>query len=387
MSQAAAQPPLAGIDGPGGVDGVDDDDIYYLNMGPQHPSMHGVLRLVLKLRGEEILEAEPVIGYAHRAHEKMAEHRNYLMFLPNTSRIDYLAGMIYNIGYCQAVEKMMEIEVPERAETIRIIACELNRIASHLLWFGTFLLDLGGITPFLYCFDDREAILDTLDRVTGSRLTYCYGRFGGVTMDVDDVFLRMASDVIGRVRKNLPEYQRLVGDNVIFRERCQGVGVITPEVARAYAITGPCLRASGIGYDVRKAEPYGGYEKYDFEVPVDPGGDTMARYDVRVAEIGQSCRIVEQALRRLPDGPIMPAKTPKRFKPPAGEYYFAVESARGHFGMYIVSDGTEIPVKLKLRTPSFSNLSACPDVLANTMVADTITIVGSIDVVMPEIDR
>ncbi|MEM9491368.1 MAG: NADH-quinone oxidoreductase subunit D [Myxococcota bacterium] len=357
-------------------------------MGPQHPSMHGVLRLVLKMRGEEILEAEPVIGYAHRAHEKMAENRNYLMFLPNTSRVDYLSGMIYNIAYCQAIEKIMGIEVPERAEYIRVIACELNRISSHLLWFGTFLLDLGGITPFLYSFDDRETILDILDAVTGSRLTYSYGRFGGVTMDVDESFCTRTREFIELFqRERIPKYQALVGGNVIFRQRCQGVGLITPEIAFDYGMTGPCLRACGIAYDVRRAEPYGIYDRFAFDIPTHTDGDTMARYHVRVAEMKESCRIIEQALDGLPEGPIMPAKSKKRFKPPAGEYYFAVESARGHFGMYIVSDGSDVPVKMKLRTPSFSNLSSTPDLLRNTMVADTIAIVGSIDVVMPEIDR
>jgi NADH-quinone oxidoreductase subunit D len=366
---------------------ADDQDTYYLNMGPQHPSMHGVLRLVLKMRGEEIIEAEPVIGYAHRAHEKMAENRNYLMFLPNTSRIDYLAGMIYNLAYCEAIEKMLEIEVPERALYIRTIASELNRISSHLLWFGTFLLDLGGVTPFLYTFDDREAILDILDRVTGSRLTYCYGRFGGVTDDVDQVFVEQTTAFLVRIRQRMPEYMKLVSDNVIFRQRTEGVGVISQEIAKAYGITGPCVRACGIDYDVRRAEPYGIYDRFDFEVPLEQAGDSFARFRVRVNEMEQSCRIIEQALASLPEGPIQPAKMKKRFKPAAGELYYAVESARGQFGMYIVSDGSDHPSRLKLRTPSFSNLASMPDVLPGTMVADTIAIVGSIDVVMPEIDR
>jgi len=364
-----------------------DRDTFYLNMGPQHPSMHGVLRMVLKLRGEQILEAEAVIGYAHRAHEKMAENRNYLMFLPNTSRVDYLSGMIYNLGYCQAIEKWMGIEVPERARTIRIIANELNRISSHLLWFGTFLLDLGGVTPFLYCFDDREEILDILDQVTGSRLTYNYGRFGGVTVDVDDAFCQRTTAFLARLRERLPRYEDLVRGNIIFRERCDGVGVMDQHTCFQHSVTGPCLRACGIEYDVRKAEPYGGYDEYDFEVPTASEGDCLARYDVRVREMEQSARIIEQALERLPDGPILPAKMKKKVKPKAGEYYFACESARGHFGIYLVSDGSDIPFKMKLRTPSFSNLSSMPEVLRNTSVADTIAIIGSVDVVMPEIDR
>ncbi|MCP4444269.1 MAG: NADH-quinone oxidoreductase subunit D [Myxococcales bacterium] len=368
---------------PGGGDG----EVYSLNMGPQHPSMHGVLRLLLDLKGEEVVKAKPVVGYSHRAHEKMAENRNTLQFLPNTSRIDYLSGMIYNLGYCQAIEKILGIEVSERAVYIRVIANELNRISSHLLWFGTFLLDLGGITPFLYSFDDREEILDILDQVTGSRLTYCYGRFGGVTMDVDEDFLARTTAFLARIRERLGMYDDLVAKNVILRERCINVGVISTEMAKSYGVTGPSLRASGVVYDVRRAEPYGGYEKFDFDVPVLHEGDTMARFHIRISEIEESCKIIEQAIKGIPEGAILPKKMPKRFKIPEGEYYFAVESARGHFGMYIVGDGTDVPAKLKLRTPSFSNLSAMPEALAGTMLADTIAIVGSIDVVMPEIDR
>jgi len=365
----------------------DSDETYYLNMGPQHPSMHGVLRLLLKLRGERILVCDPVIGYAHRAHEKMAENRTWVQFYPNTSRIDYLSGMIYNIAYCQAMEKVCSIEVPERAVAIRIIACELNRIQSHLLWFGTYLMDIGGITPFLYCFDDREEILGILDRISGSRLTYAYGRFGGVTRDVDDVFLAQTTEFIHRLRGRLEMYHRLVEGNVIFRERSEGVGVIDQQMAHDFGVTGPCLRACGIKHDVRKAEPYGGYEDYDFEVPTREAGDCLARYEVRVAEMEQSCSIIEQAINRLPEGAFGPKKFIKKLKPPVGEFYFAVESARGAFGMYILSDGSDVPVKLKLRTPSFANLSAMPEALAGTMVADTIAVLGSVDVVMPEIDR
>jgi len=309
------------------------------------------------------------------------------MFLPNTSRIDYLSGMIYNLAYCQAVERMMGIEVPERAEHIRVIVSEWNRIQSHLLWFGTFLLDLGGITPFLYSFEDREEILAVLEAVTGSRLTYCYGRFGGVSMDVDDVFVDRSRALIERLRGRLDTYRTLVTNNVIFRNRCEGVGLIDRQVALDYGVTGPTLRAAGVPYDVRVSEPYGIYDRFDFEIPTRTGGDSMARYDVRLEEMEQSLRILEQALDALPEGDVMPAKVPRFFKPPAGEYYHAVESARGHFGTYIVSDGSDTPVRIKLRTPSFSNLSSMPPVLANTLVADAIAIVGSIDVVMPEIDR
>jgi NADH-quinone oxidoreductase subunit D len=362
-------------------------ETYQLNMGPQHPSMHGVLQLVLNLRGEEILAAEAKIGYAHRAHEKMAENRNYLMFMPNTSRVDYLSGMIYNVAYCQAMEKLLEIEVPERAEYIRVIVSELNRVSSHLLWIGTFLLDLGAVTPFLYCFDDREAILDILDRVTGSRLTYSYARFGGVSQDVDRSFLDQTTQFIARLRSRMPEYHALVTGNVIFRRRSEGVGVIDCATARDYGVTGPCLRACGVSYDLRRDEPYGIYDRFDFDIPTATAADCMARYMVRIGEMEQSCRIIEQAVAQIPDGPIMPDKPKKRFKPDPGESYFAVESARGQFGMYIVSDGSDIPARIKLRTPSFSNLSVMPATLPGTSVADTIAILGSIDIVLPEVDR
>jgi NADH-quinone oxidoreductase subunit D len=365
----------------------EDRGTYFLNMGPQHPSMHGVLRLVLELEGERIVQADPVIGYSHRAHEKMAENRSLLQFLPNTSRIDYLSGMIYNLAWCQAIERFLGIEVPERAEYIRVIVSELNRVSSHLLWLGTFLLDIGGITPFLYAFEDREEILGILDRVTGSRLTYCYGRFGGVTEDVDEVFVEQARAFTKRMREQLGEYDTLLTKNVILRERCLGVGVMDVDLARRYGVTGPCLRACGVGHDLRKDEPYGIYDRFDFEVPTRQEGDAMARYLVRIDEIEQSLNLVDQALDGLPEGPVLSKKVTQRVRPPAGESYFAAESARGHFGIYIVSDGSEIPVRVKLRTPSFSNLATMKDVLTDTMIADTIAIVGSVDVVMPEIDR
>lgn len=366
----------------------EDRETYYMNVGPQHPSTHGVLRLKLHLEGERILSAEPIIGYAHRAHEKMAENRDYLQFLPNTSRVDYLSGMIYNLAYCQAIERIMGIEVPERAEYIRIIAGELNRISSHLLWLGTYLLDLGGITPFLYCFDDREEILDVLDSVTGARLTYCYGRFGGVTMDVDDDFLKAAAVFCERFHRRLEEYRELITDNVIFRHRTLGVGAMGGELIQSYGLTGPCLRASGIARDVRKDEPYGIYERLDFDVPVGgPDGDCFDRYTVRMREMKQSLWLIEAAVRDIPAGPVMAPKVPKRIRPPAGDYYFGVESARGHFGIYIYSDGSDIPFRMKLRTPSFVNVSTMCRVLAGTMLADMVAILGSIDIVIPEIDR
>lgn len=365
----------------------EDRDTYHLNMGPQHPSTHGVLRLRLHMKGEEIIGADPIVGYSHRAHEKMAENRNYIQFLPNTSRMDYLSGMIYNIGYCQAIEHIIELEVPERAEYIRVICCELNRISSHLLWYGTLLMDLGGFTPFLYCFDDRERILDILDLISGSRLTYCYGRFGGLQMDVDDEFLTRTMEFCRHLRKRLHEYENLVEKNVIFENRCKGVGIMDAETAAEFAVTGPCLRASGEPRDVRKDEPYGYYDKFEFDIPTRTGGDCYDRFMVRVDEIRQSLSLVEQAVNAIPDGPVMAPKVPRKIAPSKGEYYFAVESARGHFGMFIVSDGSEIPYRMHFRTPSFSNLATMRKVLVGTSISDTVAILGSIDIVLPEIDR
>ncbi|MEM5786876.1 MAG: NADH-quinone oxidoreductase subunit D, partial [Syntrophobacteraceae bacterium] len=288
------------------------DQIYTLNLGPQHPSTHGVLRVLLDLDGEFIVKAVPIIGYGHRGHEKMGENRLYRQFLPNTSRMDYLAGMIYNHGFVLAVEKMAGIEVPERARYIRIIASELNRISSHLLWFGTYLMDLGGFTPFLYAFDDRENILDILDHVSGSRLTYSYCRFGGVSRDVDATFVDMTRAFLKRMESRWPDYDNLVTNNIIFIKRTRDVGIIDAELSRQYAVTGPNLRACGIPYDVRKAEPYEIYDRFDFEVPVGSRGDALDRYMVRFREMQQSCRIIDQALDQLPKGPYQTEKVPQR---------------------------------------------------------------------------
>ena len=360
---------------------------YYLNMGPQHPSMHGVLRMRLHLLGEKLLEAEAIIGYAHRAQEKMAENRNFFQFLPQTSRLDYLGAMIYNIAYCEMIEKAVGITVPERALYIRTIVSELNRISSHLLWIAAFLLDIGGITVFLYGFDDREQITDLLESVSGSRLTYSYGRFGGVSRDVDESFLQNTTAFIARMRKSLLEYKTLIRGNVIFQNRCRGVGILTKEHAIQYALAGPTLRSVGINSDVRKNEPYGIYDRFEFDIPTSQEGDVLSRYDLRIREIEESLKIIEQAIKDIPKGPYIAKKTKKRIKLPKGRYYHAVESPRGLYGMYIVSDGTEKPYRMKIRTPSFSNLSSMPEVLRGTMIADTIAIIGSIDIVLPEIDR
>jgi NADH-quinone oxidoreductase subunit D len=365
-------------------------DTYTLNMGPQHPSTHGVLRMLLTLRGEVIVTADPVIGYSHRAHEKMAENRTYAQFLPNSSRQDYLSGMIYNFAWVEAVEKMAGVAVPERALVARVILSEFNRISSHLLWIGAFLLDLGAPTPFLYCWDDREAILFLLESVTGSRLTYCTGRFGGLSKDLDEDFPRRAREVVAKLKARWPEYDGLIEDNVIFRNRARGVGVMTRDQCLSYGVTGPTLRGSGIAYDVRKAEPYGAYPRFEFEIPTREEGDVFARYWVRVQEMRQSVRIIEQALEQLPGGPILDPGSigvKKRLKLPVGTQYYAVESARGHYGILLVSEGGSEPYRAKFRTPSYPNLAVLADVMPGNMVADAVAVLGSVDLVMPEVDR
>jgi NADH-quinone oxidoreductase subunit D len=365
-------------------------DTYTLNMGPQHPSTHGVLRMKLTLRGEEIVAADPIIGYSHRAHEKMAENRTYAQFLPNTSRQDYLSGMIYNFAWVEAVEKMAGIVVPERALVARVILAEFNRIASHLMWIGAFLLDLGAATPFLYAWDDREAILFLLESVTGSRLTYCSGRFGGLVRDLDPDFPRRAREVIAKLKARWHEYERLVEDNVIFVNRTRGVGVLSRDLCLSYGVTGPTLRGSGVPYDVRKAEPYGAYPRFEFDVPTRSEGDVFARYMVRALEMQQSVRIVEQALDQLPGGPILNPDSigvRKRLKLPAGTLYYAVESARGHYGIEIVSEGGTEPYRAKFRTPSYANLAVLEAVMPGHMVADAVAVLGSVDLVLPEVDR
>jgi len=364
-----------------------EEKTYTLNLGPQHPSTHGVLRVLLEMDGEFITKAEPVIGYGHRGHEHMAENRNYTQFLPNLGRVDYLHALAYNQCYCMAVEKLLELKVPERAEYIRVITCELNRISSHLLWFGAYLMDLGAFTPFLYCFDDREHLLDLLDGLTGSRLTYCFFRFGGVPEDIDADFVAGCRAFVSRLRSRWDDYHNLVTKNVIFIHRTRDVGIITRDQCIKYGITGPNLRGSGIPYDIRKSEPYSAYPDFDFEIPIGAKGDIYDRYIVRLAEMEQSCRIIEQACNKLPEGPIMAEKVPKRIKPPVGEVYQAVETARGSFGMYIVSQGDVKPYRIKLRTPSFANMSIFPEMAQDNLVADLVANLGSIDVVIPEIDR
>lgn len=362
-------------------------ETFVLNLGPQHPATHGVLRVKLTMDGEYIVHAEPVLGYVHRMHEKMGENRTFAQFWPNTGRMDYLGALSYNHGYALAVERAVGIEVPERAEYLRCITVELNRIASHLLWFGAFVLDLGGFTPLLYAFDDREQILDLLESVTGSRLTFCYFRFGGLYNDIDDNFIAGSLAFIKRLRARMPMYHDLVTNNIILIKRLKDIGHISPEMCRRYGATGPVARGCGLNFDLRKHEPYSVYPEFDFEIPVYDEGDCMARYMVRMDEIEQSMRIIEQGLVKLPDGPVMNPKAPKILKPPKGDYYAAVEAARGSFGIRLVSDGTNTAYRLKLRSPTFSNLSLFGEACKGMILADALALMGTLDLVIPEIDR
>ncbi len=363
------------------------DETFVLNLGPQHPATHGVLRVKLTMDGEYIVKAEPVLGYIHRMHEKMGESGTFAQFMPNTPRMDYLSALSYNQGYVMAVERAAGIEVPERAEYIRVITVELNRLSSHLLWFGAFVLDLGGFSPLLYAFDDREHILDLLELVTGARLTYCYYRFGGVYNDIDDEFINGTRAFIRRLRSRLPTmYHDLVTGNIILIKRLKDIGFISKEICNKYGATGPVLRGSGVNYDVRKNEPYSVYPELDFDIPVYHECDSMARYMVRMDEMEQSLRIIEQALDKLPDGPIK-AKVPGMLKPAAGNYYAAVEAARGTFGTRLVCDGGKNAYRLKLRSPTFSNLSLFGEVAEGMLLADALAFMGSLDLVIPEIDR
>ncbi len=362
-------------------------ETFVLNLGPQHPATHGVLRIKLTMDGEFITRAEPVPGYIHRMHEKMGENRTWAQFLPNTSRIDYLAAMAYTHAYVGLVERAARIQVPPRAEYIRVITTEMNRISSHLVWWGAFLLDLGGFTPLLYAFDDREKILDLLEGITGARLTYCYYRFGGLYNDVDEAFVDGTRAFVTHMRPRLKMYRALVTDNIILRKRLEGIGPISAEMCRRYGATGPVIRGSGVAYDVRKVEPYSVYSEFDFDIPTFPAGDCMARYLVRMEEMAQSLRIIEQALGKLTDGPILAKGVPRTLKLPPGDYGYAVEAARGRFAVRAVSDNKENAYRLKLRSPCLSNLSLFDEASRGMLLPDALALLGSLDLVIPDIDR
>ncbi len=358
---------------------------FYLNLGPQHPSTHGVLRVVLEMDGEWVIDPQPDLGFGHRMHEKMGETRTWSQFFANVGRMDYVNAMGFNHGYACLIERAAGIEVPQRAEYIRVITAELNRVASHLLWLGAFILDLGAFTPILYTFDDREDLLDILEDITGSRLTYSYFRVGGVMRDIDDNFIQKTKAFIQQLRDRFPMYETLVSNNTILHKRMKGIAVISQDMARRYGVTGAVLRGSGIEYDVRKNAPYSVYPEFDFDVPVGQNGDCMDRYNVKFAEMEQSLRIIEQALDKLPEGDIRTKVKKIKLKP--GMTSFSVETARGELTYLLIGDGTNVPYRLKIRVPSFSNLSPMPELCSDMLLSDLVTTMGSFDLVIPEIDR
>lgn len=364
----------------------------HINFGPQHPSTHGVLRLKVVLDGEIVDSVEPVIGYLHRGSEKLAEDGTYLQFIPYTDRMDYLAAMHNNYAWCLAVERLMGTRVPERGEWLRVVATELNRIASHQVWLGTFGLDLGALTPFFWCFRDREIALGLMEEMCGARLTYSYFRFGGVKRDVGQEFVERLRKFVAYMPARIDEYERILTTNDIFLMRTQGVGVLTTETAIDYSVTGPVLRATGLGHDLRKREPYGAYAQYDFEIPTAKDGDCFARYEIRIEEMRQSVWILEQCLKRIPTGPYVAPEIGERakqnrVKPPRGEVYARIEGARGELGVLLVSDGTNKPYRAKVRAPTFSNLAVLPEMVRGSKIPDLVATLGSIDIVLGDIDR
>ncbi len=366
---------------------VREGNLLTINMGPQHPSTHGVFRMILTLDGETVVACRPVMGYLHRSVEKLAESRTYLQDIIFTDRLDYLAPMTTNLPFAMATEQLAGIEVPERAEYLRVIMCELQRFASHCVAIGTFASDVGAFfTPMMYTFRERERILDIYDQACGARMTVSYIRYGGVARDITEEGLRLIREFVADMDRNIDEFESMMTKNEIFRARTVGIGVLPADEAIAYSITGPMLRASGVPYDVRRAEPYSVYDRFAFDIPTRLGGDCYDRYMVRVAEMRQTKKILEQALRDLPAGPTM-GKVPKVFRPARGEAYARTESPKGEIGFYIVSDGKTEPYRFHIRAPSFINLGVLSKLIVGHKVADAVVILGSIDIVMGEVDR
>jgi len=361
-------------------------DEIILNMGPQHPSTHGVLRVILKLDGEKVIGSECVIGYLHRGVEKIGENRSYPQFAPYVDRTDYVAAVSNGLGYCEAVEKLLGAEVPPRARWVRTILAELQRLASHLLWLGTHALDIGAITPLFYTFREREEILKIFEKYCGARLTTHAFRIGGLLYETYDGFeedvKRFTTDFDARIL----EYEELLTENRIWVQRTRGIGVITAEDAKDMGATGPVLRGSGVRWDIRKAFPYAAYDQFEFDIPVGQRGDTYDRYLVRLEEMRQSRRIILQAVESIPEGPIM-ARLGKVIKPPPGEVYHSIEAPKGELGYYIVSDGSIQPTRLRIRPPSFVNLQALDKMIRGHLVADVVAVIGTLDIVLGEVDR
>jgi NADH-quinone oxidoreductase subunit D len=384
-----------------------------VNMGPQHPATHGVLRLVLELDGETVVDVVPHLGHLHRGLEKLAESKTYHQALTLTDRMDYTGALLNNLGYCLAVEKLLDVEgaIPERAQVLRVCMGELQRIAGHLLWLGTHALDIGAMTVLFYALRERETIHDMLEDVTGARLTPSFFRIGGLAADAPPVFFEKARAFLKDFPRRIDEYEGLLTNNKIWRKRTEGVGILSRENCVQYALTGPVLRAAGVKWDLRKAQPYCGYETYDFEIPTGKVGDVFERYQVRLQEMRQSLRIIEQALKRMPSGPVMlddfrytpPPKDDVYnsieglirhfklmsggFKAPMGDVYMSVEATKGELGYYLVSDGTEKPYRFRVRPPCLVNLQAIKEMIVGHLIADVIAVIGSLDIVLGEIDR
>ena len=357
-----------------------------VNMGPQHPSTHGVFRLVIWVDGERISRSESHIGYLHRGSEKLCEGEQYAQIITLFDRLDYVANLNGELAICMAVEKLMDIEAPERAEYIRVILCELNRIASHMMFYGVYGLDAGAMTPILYGFRERERIQELFESVTGARMMHNYIRIGGVNEDLPDDFGSRMNVLIDHLERGIEECDELLSQNEMFLARTKGIGVISAEEAIDLGVTGPPLRACGVPEDVRVSEPYSIYNRFDFGIPVGTQGDCWDRYYVRVEEMRQSLSIIRQAMRGMPGGEIS-ASVRRIARPPKGEVYIRTESPRGDFGVFLVSDGSDKPYRVKVRAPSFCNLQALQAMLRDAYIADAVLVLGSIDIVLGEVDR
>jgi NADH-quinone oxidoreductase subunit D len=386
-----------------------------LNMGPQHPSTHGVLRVALELDGENVVACKPIVGYLHTGMEKQAEYKTYTQSIPQTDRMDYLAPMSNNLALCLSAEKLLGITVPERVQAIRVLLTELTRISAHCVWLGTHAIDIGALTVFWYCFREREKVLSIYDMVCGARMTASYFRVGGLAMDIPEGFLDRCEEFVDEMPAHIDEYEALLTKNPIWIARTRDVASLSAADAVAWGVTGPALRGSGVNWDLRKREPYSGYETYDFDVPLGSRGDAYDRFQVRVAEMRQSTRIAKQAIGRIramgESGEyrlrdfkyVLPPKEDVKtsmealihhfkivahgFFPPVGEAYVPIEAPKGELGFYFVSDGTSRPWRMKIRSPSFVNLQALPVMVEGKLVADVIAAIGSIDIVLGEIDR
>ncbi len=358
-----------------------------VNMGPHHPSTHGVLRLIVNIDGEVIRKVEPVIGYLHRSIERLAQDRNYFMYFPVVDRVDYVSIIAAEWPLVMAVEKVGGIEVPERAEYIRVITAELTRIMSHLFWLGTFMLDLGATTVIMYSLREREKIVDLMEELTGQRMMFNYFRYGGVNSDLPEGWLKKVIAFCDYFLKMIEEYEILINKNPIFLSRVVDIGTISKETVIKYGACGPIMRGSGIKADVRKDEPYSVYDRFDFDIPVGPKGDTYDRYIVRMEEMRQSVSIIRQAVDQIPSGPCLKKKLSFSFKIPAGEAYCQVEAPRGNMGVYLSSNGTNTPARVKYRTPSYANMQILAPVLDGAYLSDIMSIFGSFDVILPEVDR